>query len=237
MSKYPKGGCYGLCYAAKIAKLYNYDFSKSVSRKINYGNNKQLKLFKNVFTGWSPYILKIVKRHKLKWFRIGTMGDPCHNWPLTVELCEWLGIFKIPVIITKHWITLPDDMLPIIRKTNTVVNTSISALDSKQEIKNRINQFERLKEFGIRSILRIVSCNFGNTNNGKNLNKIQNTLLNNKPIIDNPLRIPPNDKRVINGDIIIKRVKDINSFSYISVLNNNTYIGKCIGCPDQCGVL
>lgn len=30
---YPNGGCYGLCYAFKMAAVYGFDFSKSVSRK------------------------------------------------------------------------------------------------------------------------------------------------------------------------------------------------------------
>ena len=33
MKKYPEGGCYGECYAAKTAKRYGIDFTKSISRQ------------------------------------------------------------------------------------------------------------------------------------------------------------------------------------------------------------
>jgi hypothetical protein len=40
MGSYPGGGCYGVCYANKVATLYGFNFNKSVSRDIvgcNYG--------------------------------------------------------------------------------------------------------------------------------------------------------------------------------------------------------
>ena len=75
MAKYP-GGCYGLCYAAKMAKLYGYDFTKSVSRKIDTGD--QLELFKGVVAIGVRSVFRLVKRHKAGYFRIGVMGDPSH---------------------------------------------------------------------------------------------------------------------------------------------------------------
>jgi len=182
-------------------------------------------------------IKTIVENHTLKWFRIGTMGDPCHDWELTATVCEWLYKFKTPVIITKHWIKLSDILLNRLLSCGVVINTSISPLDTNEEITHRLNQFNRIKDFGIISVLRIVSCKFGQTENGKKLNKIQNKLLKNNPIIDNPLRITKSDYRVKNGDIIIERIKDMNSLNSISMNSKNAYLGKCMDCPDQCGVL
>jgi hypothetical protein len=84
--------------------------------------------------------------------------------------------------------------------------------------------------------LRIVSCRFGNTKTGQRLNKIQKKIFKNNPFIDNPLRISYSDKRVIKGHIITNMIKDLNCITSISIINKNTYIGKCSLCPDQCGV-
>lgn len=237
MSKYPVGGCYGLCYAAKIAKIYNYDFTKSVSRLLKNTNTRQLKLFDNLVLGGSAEVFNMVKRHKLKWFRIGTMGDPCHDWELTINLCEWLKRLRKPVIITKHWIKIPKSLLERFKSAGVIFNTSISPLDTKLEREHRLTELNRLKKAGITSFLRIVSCRFGDTKNGNHLNNIQKELFNNSTIIDNPLRIPHTDKRVVCGDIIVKKYKDLKRESYISINNENTYIGHCGNCPDQCGVL
>lgn len=236
MTKYPDGGCYGLCYAAKTAKFYGYDFSKSISRKISVPT-KQMNLFNKPVIYGKNSIKNIVKKHSLEWFRVGTMGDPCHDWELTVIVCEWLCRYKKPVIITKHWIELTDRFLEKLSKCGAVINTSVSPLDTIEEIQHRVKQFNRIKSYGIRSILRIVSCEFGKTETGIKLNKIQNELFKNNHIIDNPLRISTSDYRVKIGDIIVKRIKDMNTLSSISLNSKKAYLGKCMDCPDQCGVL
>jgi len=219
-----------------MAKAYNYDFSKSVSRHIE-ANRKQLKLLDNICSGGSKSVYDTVKNHDLAWFRIGVMGDPCHDWELTVKLCEWLGNIKTPVIVTKHWISISDSLLKRLKEVGVVFNTSVSALDTTCEISYRLNQFRRIKEYGIGSFLRVVSCRFGNTRIGKACQKIQKEIFNNKPVIDNPLRIPLTDSRVVNGHIITDKVIDLNGETSISMFNSSTYIGHCGNCPDQCGVL
>lgn len=219
MSAYPNGGCYGLCYAAKLASLYGFDFKQSQSRKF-------LKRFD---------IERKVMRHTESWFRIGTMGDPCHDWDLTVMVCKWLGKFKTPIIITKHWIELSEEQAKELQTVGTIINTSISPLDTYVERIYRLNQFNRMKAFGLKSVLRIVSCKFGETHYGKELQDIQKNLFENSPVIDNPLRIPKTDARVICGDILVEKHKDLGGGSMISICNKNTYIGTCGACPDKCG--
>jgi len=34
MAAHPNGGCYGLCYAYKMAKAYGFNFNESVSRRL-----------------------------------------------------------------------------------------------------------------------------------------------------------------------------------------------------------
>lgn len=227
MKKYPNGGCYGLCYANRLARARGFDFTKSISRKIN--NINAPVLFNYPGINGEKSIINKVKNHSLKWFRIGTFGDPSHDWNLTLEVCEWLCCFKVPVIITKHWIEVPEYILGRFKKTNAVFNTSTSPLDSKREIAYRIKQFKKLNEFGIKSVLRIVTCKFGNTKTGRKLNSIQDYLLKFYPIIDNPLRIPSNNKMVLDGTIIV-------NCNGISLYNKKTYLGHCSTCPDQCGL-
>ncbi len=222
MKAYPNGGCYGLCYACKIANRFRYDFGKSISRKKM--NNKH------------THIESSIKNHSLSWFRIGTMGDPCHDWDHTVNVCEWLGRFKVPVIITKHWIKMSYEHVVSLMKSGVVVNTSISPLDTKEEIEYRINMFKWLKEVGVSSVLRVVSAKFGLTKKGIKLKLIQEEIFKNKPFIENPLRIPMNHNSVVTGDIKVCRFKDAVGGSFVSISNQKAYIGQCKTCPDQCGV-
>ena len=96
--------------------------------------------------------------------------------------------------------------------------------------------FLRLREKGVKTVLRIVSAKFGDTPRGQRLDKIQRYLFSFSPSIDNPLRIPRSDPRVAMGDIHTARHKDLGGGSMVSKYNNETYIGKCNDCPDQCGV-
>ncbi len=220
MKKYPNGGCYGLCYAAKTAKRYGIDFSKAVTR--NQCNKRNIE--------------HQIKNDGASWFRIGVMGEPCHDWDWTVEVCEWLSKYKTPVIVTKSWINMTCNHMKSLRKHGVVVNISISPLDIESERNHRLYQFLRLRDFSIRAVLRIVSVKFGNTENGRQMDEIQNKLFLYTPIIDNPLRIPKTDRRVIGGDIVVGWHKDLGGGSSISITRRDAYIGPCSTCPDQCGV-
>jgi len=223
MAAYPGTGCYGTCYAATTAKLYKRDFTVAVSR---------------LPAPWSwREVWQKVKDFRGNWYRIGTAGDPCHDWDNTVEVCELLqSTGKHPVIITKHWQKLSDDHIARLHKVGAVINTSVSGLDTPQELKHRLKQIERIRAAGIKSVARVVSCNYGDTEWGAQRNAIQEELLKLSPMIDNPLRIPLNDQRVIDGHIIVDRVAGaVGGGKTISLHNKDTYLGHCAGCSDQCG--
>ena len=222
MGRYPDGGCYGLCYANKLASLYGYDFTKSVSRHV-YQCDRQC-------------IADVVGGHPASWFRIGTMGDPCHDWELTASVCNWLGYLKIPVVVTKHWRPIPHHLLPELHRCGAIVNTSVSPLDSDVELRHRIVQDERLREAGIESVLRIVSARFGDTLWGVERRERQRWLMSLGKYIDNPLRIPATDQRVLDGHIIVERHTDLGGGSTVSIHSKRAYLGTCSHCPDQCGV-
>jgi hypothetical protein len=146
----PDGGCYGECYANRTATRYGIDFAVSVSRKPRAAD-------------WDA-IYRTVRDHRAHWYRIGTAGDPCHDWNNTLEVCEALrGTGKVPVIITKHWVALSDDDMCRLRGVSAVMNTSTSGFDTDAEIKHRVRQMERLRAFGVVSINRVVTCAFGTT--------------------------------------------------------------------------
>jgi hypothetical protein len=222
MKARPGVGCYGNCYANKIASTYGYDFPVSVSRKI--------------IPEEMASIEKKIKAHPSNWFRIGTMGDPSHDWSGTVDVCEWLGKIKTPVIVTKHWISATDEQLEKMRQVGVVFNTSLSALDTDKEIEYRLLQLHRLAGLGLVSVARIVSAKFGDTEEGRRMDEIQKRLFLLHPQIDTPLRLQKSHPLAIAGDIIIERRKDINSEVFMSVYNPNTFTGKCEDCKDQCGV-
>lgn len=193
MARYPNGGCYGQCYACKLSTFYGFDFSCSVSRtEIN-----------------RTTIENAVSKHAASWFRIGTMGDPSHDWDYTVDVCQWLGKTKTPVVITKHWIELSGRHVSALSKCGAVVNTSTSPLDSQEEIDYRLGQFNRLARAGIKSVLRVVTCQFGLVDGWQKRVELQRKLLSNTPVIDNPLRISSTNALVLSGVLITQRHEDL----------------------------
>ena len=225
LSEYPNGGCYGECYAYKTAIRYGFDFSKSISRKI-------------VDREHMNTLTILMQSYETMWYRIGTSGDPCHDWNNTVVVCNALRhAHKTPVIITKHWQTLSDEQLLKLKKLNAVINTSTSGMDTDNEIKHRVNQINRIKDFGITSVCRVVTCDYGNSDWSKSCKEKQDYLLSIKPIIDNPLRARKSNPHVLNGDIILTRKNEsIGGGKLVSLFCKDVYLGKCSKCPDQCGV-
>ena len=148
-----------------------------------------------------------------------------------------IGTGKVPVIITKHWIPLSDEHIKRLNKLGAVVNTSVSGLDSDAQIKHRVTQLDRLKAGGVRSVARVVTCEYGSTAWGKQANEKQDYLLSLTPIIDNPLRAGKSNQHVLSGDIFLtKKEESIGGGKLVSLHNAGIYLGTCNNCPDQCGV-
>lgn len=221
---YPDGGCYGECYANKIAKRYGIDFSVSVPRLFNKVN------IYNVF--------RTVKEHYNYWYRVGVSGDPSYDWEHTVKVCEALKhTDKIPVIITKHWKVATDKQLERLQTLNAVINTSTSGMDSDNEIKHRVGQIQRIAGHGIKSVNRVVTCEYGNSEWAINCKRKQDYLTSFVGYIDNPLRATNNNERVKNGDIILTKCdRSVGGGKFVSLHDSSIYLGTCYGCKEQCGV-
>lgn len=221
---YTEGGCYNDCYAAKSAKTYGYDFSKTTLRYF-----KSLKHQREIVTQ--------INKVKLPFVRIGCSGDPSENWEHCISILKIISrSVKEIVIITKHWNNLTDDQLNYISKINVCINTSVSALDNPELLNNSLIQYNRLKAY-CSSVLRIVSCDFNLDNDiGHQLHIIQKSLFLNENTIDTIFR-PSKKNQLIVNNIINSKVGVFNgSKQLMSKYNKKTYSGKCSTCQEMCGI-
>lgn len=219
------GGCYNDCYAAKSAKIYGYDFSKTILRNFENENHRK-------------EILNKINNAKLDFIRIGCSGDPSEDWNHAIKILKQIDkCNKQIVIITKHWTVLTDEQLQYFGTINVCVNTSVSALDKHELRAKCLAEYSRLKTY-CKSVLRIVSCDF-NLNNkvGHELFKIQSELFKNEDIIDTVFRPSKNNKLIEDGVINVSFGKFMdNTKTLVSKLNKSAYLGKCSTCYEMCGV-
>lgn len=224
MTARPEHGCYDACYAENIARFRGLDFKHAVTRKV-YG------------PAHARRIVKAVKAAPQGFFRIGTMGDPCHAWEHTVSVVEWLAPYAIPVIVTKHWFRASDDQFRRLVACGAVLNTSVSGLDTPAELAHRERQIARYNDLGGVSVARLVSCDFNDaTLEGARRGAIQARLYGLRPLIDNPLRVTRTHPLVQSGVIRLTEVQDLASVRTISLARADAYVGYCGACPDQCGL-
>ncbi len=225
MRAYPGTGCYGECYAAKIAARYGIDFTKSVSRQFMDREHRDT-------------LVRHIQKFPAKWYRVGVAGDPCHDWKHTIAVLRslrWTG--KTPVIITKHWTALTDKQVGDLKWLGAVIGTSTSGLDTDAEMAHRVKQIDRLRAAGVQSVCWVITCEYGTSEWAQAAKKKQDYLLTLSPVIDCPLRASASNPRVLSGDILLTERPDaIGGGKLISLHDSSTYLGTCAGCPDQCGV-
>lgn len=221
MAAYPDGGCYGECYAAKAAARYGIDFATSVSRRIHGREHRGT-------------LIRMMNGFPVSWYRVGTAGDPCHDWSGTLSSLRALRhAEKTPVIVTKHWLSMADAEVASLRDLGAVVHTSISALDTEAELAHRLRQRSRLRDAGVRSVARVVTCDFRSAE----MREKQDYLLSLAPVIDNPLRATKSHPLVSRGEIrLTRRNGSIGGGKLVSLHRPFVFIGQCADCPDQCGV-
>ncbi len=227
-------GCYDDCYALNIASRYGMDFGRTVKREFVTDETQPL-LFSFEDGRHLNKILGELRQIDMPFVRIGEMGDPSWDWRHTMSICEQIKPAGKPiVIITKHWREIPEDLLP--RLNGICVNTSVSALDSEQELNDRLWNYERLKPY-CKSILRVVSCDFNTEHpGGAEKAKIQSYLLSQAGALDTIFRPSPSNPLVANGVINVTKKRFLRSEVLASVHNPETYFGHCGTCPDMCGI-
>lgn len=222
MSK--QGGCYNDCYAAKSAKLYGYDFSKTVLRHFKDEAHRR-------------DILRQINAVNLDFVRMGTSGDPSEFWEHTIDTIKKIQhCNKQIVIITKHWTNLTDAQLEYLGTVNVCVNTSVSALDNPDVMLNGVEQYKRLKSY-CKSVLRVVTADFNLDNDsGRKFSEIQSGLLENESTLDTVLRVNPRNPLIKDGIINTRKASFLGKNALVSKYNPKTYLGKCSTCSDDCGL-
>ena len=221
-----EGGCYGECYAAKIAGRYGLSFGESVSRGfVDRWQHRDI-------------IVRQLRQSGLGWYRIGVMGDPSHDWDHTVAVVRQLRPARqTAVIVTKHWRVLSDDNLSRLSELDVVVHTSTSGLDTEPQVRHRLEQLERVRRAGIRSVNRVVTARFGAGPWADECAERQQRLLAVGPVIDTPLRLSPDNPRLASGELLADRRADsVGGGTLVSLHRPDVYLGSCSECPDQCGV-
>lgn len=218
------GGCFNDCYAYKSAKLYGYDFSKTILR---YFENEKHK----------KEVLNKINNVKLDFIRMGTSGDPSEYWEHTISILKQIDkCNKEIVIITKHWKNLTHEQMEYLGTINVCINTSVSALDKPNLIYNALKQYNLLKKY-CKSILRIVSADFNLQNeNGLKLSKIQANLFKNENTLDTVLRVNKRNDLVKNETINVVETTFLGKKALVSKLNKSTYFSKCSTCKEMCGI-
>jgi hypothetical protein len=218
------GGCYGECYAAKIATRYGIAFGTSVARGfVDQWQHRDI-------------LVRQLREHSLNWYRIGVMGDPSHAWQHTLSVIRHLRpAEKTAVIVTKHWLVLSDDQVSQLLDLDVVVQTSTSGLDTEAQFNHRVGQYERLGRYGVRSVNRVVTCSFGDSEWAKEHQDRQDRLLALGPVIDTPLRVQATNPRVESGDLLTTQRPDaLGGGTLLSLHDPTVFLGNCAECPDQC---
>ncbi len=229
-------GCYDNCYAKMIADRYGLDFTNPIKRSFDTDID-QIMLFDFVSSSHINEVVRKIRSSKMPFVRIGEMGDPSEDWEHTLNMCGVISMSGKPiVIITKHWKVMSDSQVEMLRELNITVNTSISALDSEQEIDHRLNQYHRLSKY-CNSVLRVVTCNFNTSDEkGYELDSVQDWLLDNPRVIETVFRPSLTNKLVTNKVINVERIRFLGSTANASIRKPSTFMGYCTNCPDMCGV-
>ena len=213
------GGCYNDCYAARTAKRYGHDFTKTVLRDFESEAHKRK-------------ILQEITRIKMPFISIGASGDPSENWGHTVKILKTLSKCNTEIIIiTRHWTLLTDEQLEYFSNLNLCINTSVSALDNEEMLNRSLEQYERIKPY-CKSVLRIVSCDFKD----EKLAEVQRMLFKNESTIDTVFRPSKKNLFILNGIINAKEEVFNGKKQLASKFNRKTYMGKCSSCKEMCGV-
>jgi len=202
----PDGGCYGACYAASTARFRGLDFSRAVTRDTEGRAH-------------AASIERAVRSAPFGFFRVGTMGDPSHDWRHTTEVVRWLAPYAVPVVVTKHWRMATDWEFSELVTVGAVLNTSVSALDTRAQLAHRRRQIGRYAALGGVSVARVVSCEFNRDHpEGHRMDDVQRGLFSGPwPIIDNPLRLARTHRLVAGGVVKVRAVKDLSTVRSISV--------------------
>lgn len=174
----PQKICYGNCFAARAAFEAGFDFGKRVdnildddifSRDLTYLDQQQLYLR----NGWN--------------------SDPSWSWSKALRLSSLIhNSNRHTIFITKAFLIPPKDIMEQLGDLNVEIRVSVSALDTKQQLKQRINFIEEYRRCGGTSIPLILTAKFKERELTEKQNSIVEYLIDQDlPCAENSLRINP----------------------------------------------
>jgi len=160
-------GCWWGCYAKFICKRLPVDFDEPVPQVLDAA------------TLWPQ-----LRRVKQSWVRIGIMGDPCHDWSVTVAACELVHrASKTPVVITRQWDIPTKDELPRMFEADTLIHATVCAFDGDRFLEPRVKMAEDYLRFGGKWVWRVVRFHFDDsTEEGRRLWARQDSLVPTGPV-------------------------------------------------------
>ena len=140
-------GCWWGCYAKFICKRLPVDFDEPVPQILDES------------TLWPQ-----LRRVKQSLIRVGIMGDPCHDWSVTVAACELVHrARKTPVVITRQWDIPTKDELVRMFEAGTLIHATICAFDSDSFLESRARIAKVYLDLGGKWVWRVVSFHFDET--------------------------------------------------------------------------
>jgi len=137
-------GCPWGCYAKEAVLRYHKIFDMPVSMELR-----------------EDLLRKDLRELEEDWIRIGVMGEPSLDWPLTLkvaEICHDEG--KRVVIVTRLFTGMSDSILTKLSEIGTTLNITMCALDPPSLKSVGINVLRRYRDLGGRAVMRLVTFTF-----------------------------------------------------------------------------
>lgn len=138
--------CYGSCFAAKGAFESGYDFGTRVP---NVLNEEVLRADLAAIPATQGYL------------RNGWNSDASWDWPKAVRLTELIRESgHHTVFITKVFMALPDEMAARLAELGAELRVSVSAFDSKPQLRMRLKAVEQYRSVGGVAVPTIMTAAF-----------------------------------------------------------------------------
>ncbi|MDR0218440.1 MAG: hypothetical protein LBI71_06070 [Enterobacteriaceae bacterium] len=173
--------CYGMCFSAVSSWKEGIDFGKRIDNQLD----------EDIF---------ISDLHALpetqKYIRCGWNSDPSWNWSLSTRMAELAREANLLMIfITKSFRKIQDDILKRLVAVKTEIRVSVSALDTNEQLKRRIEFIEQYRRAGGVIIPIVLTAFFKDITLMERQNNIVNWMKNNDyPAAENSLRFPYDTK-------------------------------------------
>lgn len=163
-------GCWWGCYSKESSKRFHKLFDIPISMILD-----------------EVRLVKDLSAMNEDWVRIGVNGDPCFDWPLTVEVTELVSrTQKTPVVLSRFWNTPDHRTLSSFANQGVHLHGTICAFDSRNMLDGIVGTLNEFRSMGGVGTVRLVTFAFKKDDN---LWSYQNALAELGHIIEQPARV------------------------------------------------